>query len=103
MPDGYLEWYVESEFVQSMEDLGLLCLKGDRIKRGWPDHFVFMPGPRTLVIEFKRDGASKRRGEKLQDHYRKRFEDMNYEVFKITGKEEADVLRDRIIEELGES
>lgn len=95
--DEWLEWVVEEAFAQELEDAGWMTLKGDKIKRGWPDRFCFGPGARTVVVEFKRKGAPKRRGEKLQDHYRKKFTDLGFEVHKITGKEEADELRDSLL------
>ncbi len=95
--DDWLEWVVEEDFAQEMEDAGWMTLKGDKIKRGWPDRFCFGPGARTVIVEFKRKGARKRRGEKLQDYYRKKFTDLGFETHKITGKEEANELRDSLL------
>lgn len=97
MIDDYLEWYIEKEFILDMEDAGWLTLKADKIKRGWSDQLLFGPGPRTVVVEFKRFGAKARRGEKLQDHFRNCFSKMGFEVHKITGKEEADALKSKLL------
>ena len=98
MTDDWLEWYVESEFVVDIEEAGWLCLKGDKVRKGFADQFCFGPGPRTVIIEFKAMGApKKRRGQKLQDYYRGRFRGMGYETYKITGEAEADALRDELL------
>lgn len=97
MLDDYLEWVVEQAFVRDMEEGGWDCLKTDKLKRGWPDQICFGPGPRTVVVEFKKSGAKPRRGERLQAHHRKRFEDKGYEVYLVTGQEEAESLRDRLL------
>lgn len=96
--DEWLEWVVEEDFVEEIEDEGWITIKGDKIKRGFPDRFCFGPGARTVIVEFKRKGARrKRRGEKLQDHYRGLFAALGFEVHKITGKEEANELRNNLL------
>ena len=95
--ESWAEWAVEQEFVREMEDAGWLTLKGDKIKRGWPDRLCFGDGPRTVIVEFKRKGARPRQGEKLQKYYRGLFEKMRYEVYLVTGKKEADELRDKLL------
>ena len=95
--DDYLEWYVEKKFVVSMEDAGWECLKADKIKRGWSDQICFGPGPRTVIVEFKRYGARPRVGEKLQNHYRNKFKEMGFEVHKVTGMIAMERLRDRLL------
>lgn len=96
--DEWLEWVVEKEFCLEMEDAGWLTLKGDKVKRGFPDQFIFGPNETVVIIEFKRSGArKKRRGEKLQDHYRKQFRNLGFRTLKVTGKEEADELRRELI------
>lgn len=96
--DEWLEWVVEEDFAHELEDEGWITLKGDKVKRGFPDRFCFGPNARTIIVEFKRKGAKKkRRGEKLQDYYRKQFADLGFETHKITGKEEANELRDRLL------
>ena len=96
--DEWLEWVIEEDFVQEMEDAGWITIKGDKIKRGFPDRFCFGDGARTVIVEFKRKGArKKRRGEKLQDYYRKQFAELGFETHKITGKEEADALRNNLL------
>lgn len=95
--DDWLEWVVEADFVREMEDAGWQTLKGDKVKRGFPDQFCFGPNARTVIVEFKRKGARPRRGEKLQDYYRKQFADLGFETHKITGKEEANELRDNLL------
>lgn len=96
--DDYLEWVVEQEFCQEMEDAGWITLKGDKVKRGFPDQFLFGPGARTVIVEFKATGAKKkRRGEKLQDYYRGQFRALGFETHKVTGKEEANELRDNLL------
>ena len=95
--DKYLEWYVEDTFVKEMEEAGWLTLKGDKIKRGFPDRFCFGPDKQVVIIEFKRSAARKRKGEKLQDYYRDQFENFGFEVYKITGMREADELREKLL------
>lgn len=96
--DRWLEWKVEADFVTEMEDGGWITLKGDKVKRGFPDQFCFGPNARTVIVEFKKYGAKKnRRGEKLQDYYRKLFRNLGFETHKITGKEEADELRRNLL------
>ena len=98
--DDYLEWVVEKDFVDALEEGGWETLKGDKIKKGWPDRFCFGPrehGGRTVIVEFKKKGAKKRRGEKLQDHWRGVFEKMGFTVHKITGVAEANELRDYLL------
>lgn len=88
--DEWLEWVIEDEFVKDIEDAGWITLKGDKIKRGFSDRFCFGPGPVTIIVEFKRFGApNKRRGEKLQDHYRQQFRDLGFDCRKVTGMNEA--------------
>ena len=95
--DEWLEWVVEDDFVKEIEDAGWITIKGDKIKRGFPDRFCFGPGARTVIVEFKRKGAKKkRRGEKLQDHYRRLFAALGFETYKIIGQEAADELRNRL-------
>lgn len=96
--DEWLEWVVEEDFAQELEDEGWITLKGDKVKRGFPDRFCFGPDARTVIVEFKRKGArKKRRGEKLQEHWRKEFARLGFETHKITGKEEANELRDNLL------
>ena len=93
-----MEWVVEKEFCLEIEDAGWITLKGDKLKRGFPDRFCFGPEARTFIIEFKRKGAKKkRRGEKLQDHYRGEFRALGFETYKVIGKEEADELRNNLL------
>ena len=97
--DDWLEWVIEDEFVKEIEDAGWITLKGDKIKRGFSDRFCFGPGATVVIIEFKRTGARKnRRGEKLQDHYRKCFADMGFDVRKATGMNEACDLLEELLD-----
>jgi hypothetical protein len=95
--DEWLEWVVEEDFARELEEEGWITLKGDKVKRGFPDRFCFGPNAHTVIVEFKRKGARKRRGEKLQDYYRQQFADLGFETHKIIGKEEANELRDRLL------
>ncbi len=95
--DDYLEWYVEQQFVLDMEEGGWECLKADKLKRGWTDQILFGPGERTVFVEFKRYNAKPRQGEKLQDHYHKKFRNMGFEVHKVTGQDESLRLRDQLL------
>lgn len=95
--DEFLEWVVEEDFCRELEDEGWETLKADKIKRGWPDRICFGNGPQTVIVEFKRKSARARRGEKLQKYYRDLFEKMGYEVYLVTGKEEADELRTKLL------
>ena len=88
--DEYLEWYIEEQFVEEIEDAGWITLKGDKIKRGFPDRFLFGPKATLLIVEFKRTGAKKkRRGEKLQDYYRGLFRALGFKTMKVVGWNEA--------------
>lgn len=96
--DEYLEWVVEKEFCLEMEDAGWITLKGDKVKRGFPDQFIFGPDETVVIVEFKRKGApKKRRGQKLQDYYREQFRKLGFRTLKVTGKAEADKLRDELL------
>lgn len=97
--DTYLEWAIESDFVEEIEDAGWITVKGDKIKRGFPDRFCFGPGPLTIIVEFKRMGApKKRRGEKLQDYYRKQFAKKGFDTRKVVGMRAAYKLLDELLE-----
>lgn len=88
-----LEASVEQDFAAEMRAAEWLDLKGDHVKRGYSDRFFFGYGPRTVVVEFKRDGAREgRRGEKLQDYYRNEFRQRGYECYKVETQEEAEEL-----------
>ena len=97
--DEWLEWAIEDDFVKEIENAGWLTLKGDKIKRGFSDQFCFGPVARTVIVEFKKSGArKKRKGEKLQDYYRKLFRELGFETHKVTGKDEADRLLKNLLE-----
>jgi len=97
--DEYLEWYVEDEFVKEIENAGWITLKGDKIKRGFADRFLFGPGAITIIVEFKRTGArKKRKGEKLQDHYRGLFRDLGFKTLKVVGWNAACELLNELLE-----
>ena len=88
--DEWLEHVIENEFVEELEDAGWITLKGDKVRRGFADRFCFGAGARTVIIEFKRTGApKKRRGEKLQNHYRNQFAALGFDCRKVTGMNEA--------------
>lgn len=84
---------IESHFVARMLNCGYINLKGDMAaeKRvGLSDQFFFGHGPRTVIVEFKRLSAPRRRkGEKLQAYWRQQFKDRKYEVYLARGKIEA--------------
>lgn len=102
MSDPWLEWVVEGEFVMEIEDAGWITFKGDKVRRGFPDRFCFGYEARVVIVEFKSSFApKKRKGEKLQDHYRQMFRERGFEVYKVTGKEEANKLRDKLLEKNG--
>lgn len=85
-----LEVSVEADFVRDMKIAGWMELKGDRVRRGYSDRFFFGHGPRTVIVEFKRDGfAEKRQGHKLQDHYRREFRARGYECHRPETEQEA--------------
>lgn len=97
--DSYLEWFIEKEFVWVMEEAGWITVKGDKIKRGFPDRFLFGPKETVLIVEFKRTGApKKRRGEKLQNHYRAEFERLGFRTLKCVGWNEACELLKELME-----
>jgi len=97
--DDYLEWHIEGEFVKEIEDARWVTLKGDKVKRGFPDRFLFGPGATTIVVEFKRTGArKKRRGEKLQNHYRAQFKELGFRTIKCVGWNEACDLLEELTE-----
>jgi len=100
--DEWLEWAIEDEFVKEIEDAGWYTLKGDKIKRGFSDRFLFGPGATTIIVEFKRTGAKKkRRGEKLQDHYRSEFAALGFETVKVVGWNAAAELLENLLERYG--
>lgn len=84
---------IEAHFVGRMLDEGYINLKGDMApekRTGLNDQFFFGHGPRTIIVEFKRLSAPRRRkGEKLQDYWRGQFKARKYEVYKVRGKIEA--------------
>jgi len=97
--DDYLEWVIEKQFAEDLEDAGWFTLKGDKIKRGFADRFCFGPGPTTIIVEFKRLGApAKRRGEALQNHYRTQFRDLGFETRKVIGWDAAADLYKELLE-----
>ena len=88
--DEWLEWVIEDEFVQEIEDAGWITIKGDKFKRGFSDRFCFGPGATVVIVEFKSAFAkAKRRGEKLQDHYRQEFATLGFDTRKVKGMNEA--------------
>jgi len=97
--DVYLEWYVEGQFVQEIEDAGWVTFKGDRVKRGFPDRFLFGPEETVLIVEFKKTGARKnRRGEKLQDYHRAQFRKLGFRTLKCVGWDAACDLLEELLE-----
>ena len=91
--DDDRETKIEVKFVSRMVDEGFMHIKGDHIYRGWSDQIFFGKGPRTLVVEFKRNTARDgRQGEKLQAHYRAQFKERGYEVYRAKGWAEAEAL-----------
>lgn len=96
--DDYLEWAIEEAFVEGLEDAGWITIKGDKIKRGFADRFCFGPRATTIIVELKKTGARKnRRGEKLQDHYRKEFERLGFTTTKCKGWNNAcELLREML-------
>jgi hypothetical protein len=100
--DEWLEWAIEDEFVKEIEDAGWITIKGDKIKRGFSDRFLFGPRATTIIVEFKRTGAKKkRRGEKLQNHYRKQFVGLGFTALKVKGWNAAAELLDELLERYG--
>lgn len=98
--DEWLEWVVEAEFVKELEEAGWLTVKGDKVKRGYPDQFCFGPDEQVVIVEFKRNKARKnRRGEKLQKYYRDQFRGLGFTVHTVRGKEQADELRRSLLSE----
>lgn len=95
--DDYLEWYLEEKFCSHMERAGWETIKGDKIKRGYPDRFCFGPGGRTVIVEFKRTGAPSRRGEALQGYYQTKFAGLGFEVHLIKGQEDAEKLKNKLL------
>jgi len=88
--DEWLEYVIEDEFVEGIEDAGWITLKGDKVKRGFSDRFCFGHGHRVVIVEFKSAFAPKnRKGEKLQDHYRQMFRDRGFDCRKVKGMNEA--------------
>jgi hypothetical protein len=96
--DLYLEWFVEETFVKDLEREGWITIKGDKIKKGFPDRICFGPKAKVVLVEFKRTGAPSRKGEKLQAYFANYFsQKLGFKYYKITGKEEADELRDKLL------
>jgi hypothetical protein len=95
-----LESSIESSFVEAATEAGWITIKADRIVRGWSDRLFFGYGPRTVVIEFKREGArGGRRGEKYQDYIRSKFLERGYECYKVVTEDEATTLCARLCKE----
>ncbi len=88
------ETSLEARFVSRMLDCGYINLKGDMApekRTGMNDQFFFGFGPRTILVEFKRlDAPRRRRGERLQDFVRGQFSERGYEVYKVRGREQAE-------------
>lgn len=81
---------IEEVFVTKMAMMGYMNIKADLIYRGWADRIFFGPEAHTVIVEFKKlDAPEKRKGEKLQDHFRAQFKARKYPVFKVRGWEEA--------------
>ncbi len=96
--DDLLEWVVETDFCESIEEAGWLTIKADKLIRGWPDRLCFGPNDRTIIVEFKAAGSRKnRKGEALQRHFRKRFAAMGFEVHLVKGRRDADSLRNDLL------
>jgi hypothetical protein len=95
--DEYLEWYVEEKFVEALERNGWVLIKGDKIIKGFPDRVCFGPNAQTVFVEFKRTGAKPRRGEKLQEYYAIIFKKLGFEYYKVTGQQNAEKLKNRLL------
>ena len=99
--DDYLEWVVEQKFVTTMEDAGWDCFKLDKLKRGRPDQLCIGPD-KVIIVEFKKYGARPRKGEKLQKHYRDKYEEWGHDVRLVTGMEEMWELVEELLGEIPE-
>jgi hypothetical protein len=98
LDNTYMEWVVEQDFAEAVEAAGWITVKGDHIQRGLSDRFCFGPRGRVVIVEFKKLNArKKRRGEKLQDYYRKQFRELGFETHKITGMDEMYALKDSLL------
>lgn len=81
---------IEAVFVEKMAVMGYVNIKADLIYRGWADRIFFGPEAHTVIVEFKKlDAPKRRKGEKLQDYFRAQFKTRKYPVFKVRGWEEA--------------
>lgn len=77
-----------------MLDCGYINLKGDMApekRTGMNDQFFFGHGAKTIIVEFKRlDAPRRRKGEKLQDYVREQFRERGFMTYKVRGREEAE-------------
>lgn len=91
---------IEDDFVLAMDELGWLSRKGDIAAEqvaGELDRFFYGYGAQVVIIEFKREGApKKRRGEKLQQHTRKQFSLRGFPTFVVIGRGDAAGVFNRI-------
>ena len=90
-----LEKTLENRFVAGMTECGYMNIKGDMAAEknaGMTDRIFFGHGPRTIVVEFKRERVKKNRHERLQEHTRDEFRRRGYEVYKVRGRDETERL-----------
>jgi len=94
-----LEIDIENRFIDLLERNGWITMKGSA-NRGFSDRFCFSPTGHTIIVEFKRlNPPKKRKGEKLQDYYRKQFREREFECHKVEGLEEAITLAQTLLQQ----
>lgn len=78
---GVLESYIEKQVIRAAEAAGFMQRKVSYInRRGAPDRWLFGPGGRLIIIEFKREGE---KPDPHQDREIKRLRDLGFEVHVI--------------------
>ena len=63
-----------------VEEYDGLHFKGDLAKRNWPDRFIFLPGGKMVIVEFKRPGEEPR---PAQEALHRQLADIGFEVHVI--------------------
>ena len=84
-----LEKEEEQEIAKYVSSLGGLCLKLVIFgKRGWGDRTCFLPGPRIIIFEFKRQGRPN--GESAQQKFwRSALQRLGFEWYVVHSADEA--------------
>lgn len=78
---GVLESYIEKQVIKAAESAGFMQRKVQYInRRGAPDRWLFGPGGRLIIIEFKKEGE---KPEPHQEREIARLRNLGFEVHVI--------------------